>query len=511
MANVVSTYGTTENFVKSALMGLGATEQDANGRYYLDGSMVHVELSNVIAEAIYIEEIFRAGQSVTDKYTTDREAGAVRIMLDTPFDFTSRTLGYGGRAGTPGNSGVINVNPPLLPTNDEIMVYLNQVNDQALLFPDLGTKLIPLDVMAKKIAAYAKSVVQDRSASTLAEIIAYNVFRALNDGDNLYRVTDMKAENAYAEMASDLNSRFDNGDITSGAYTYSTEGRTIVGRPSFINGAFSRKSGLIMLGGDLAQEMLKNYDLDKGLSEKEFVGNAYRGRAAQFHWQSAPDFIWTLAEKYLGLPAGALNNVHAIAVSAEATAMGKVVDLGVKIIDANEVRGLKAQPLNKWGHECFRKCQLIGTSTLTTDYLSSTLGFTATDRKYPVAPAVANRQNKVVVPIYGADGVITGYKEVAEGISPNGGNWQSGLQTVARPVANPAGKTFTGSSLSVTLTCATEGATIYYTLDGSEPTSASTQYSSAISLTETKTIKAIAVKAGMVPSEIMSETYTKSA
>ena len=77
MSKVISTYGRTEAFVKSALMGLGATEQDPNGRFYVDGSMVNVELSQAIAEAIYIEEIFRDGQSVTGKYTTDRKAGAV--------------------------------------------------------------------------------------------------------------------------------------------------------------------------------------------------------------------------------------------------------------------------------------------------------------------------------------------------------------------------------------------------------------------------------------------------
>ena len=139
---IVSTYGTVENFTKSALLGLGATETDANGRFYLDGNMVNAELSNVIAEAIYIEEIFRDGQSVTGKYTTDRKAGAVRVMLDTPLPHSSRTTSFGGRAGTPGNAGVINVNPPLLPTNDEFMVYLNQVNDQSMIFADLAKELI---------------------------------------------------------------------------------------------------------------------------------------------------------------------------------------------------------------------------------------------------------------------------------------------------------------------------------------------------------------------------------
>lgn len=428
---IVSTYGTVENFTKSALLGLGATETDANGRFYLDGNMVNAELSNVIAEAIYIEEIFRDGQSVTGKYTTDRKAGAVRVMLDTPLPNSSRTTSFGGKAGTPGNAGVINVNPPLLPTNDEFMVYLNQVNDQAMIFADLAKEYIPLDVMAKKIAGYAKSVAQDRSASTLAEILAYAIYRSLNAGDNIETIADLNAEDAYATAVNNLNAKMDNGDPIRGAFTYATEGRTIIGRPSFINKVFNRKSGIILTGSDLAQEMLKNYDLDVRMSDKSYVGTGYKGYAMGFHWQSAPDYIWTLAEKYLGLSAGALSNVHAIAVSFEATAMGRVVDLGVKLIDANEVRGVKAQPLNIWGHEAFRKSYIVGTTAVTNDAFTS-LGFTATAKKDVIAPAIANADyDTVLVPIYGANGTtIVGYQQVAKGAKPNGDNFKSGVKPV---------------------------------------------------------------------------------
>ena len=429
---IVSTYGTVENFTKSALLGLGATETDANGRFYLDGNMVNAELSNVIAEAIFIEEIFRDGQSVTGKYTTDRKAGAVRVMLDTPLPHSSRTTSFGGKAGTPGNAGVINVNPPLLPTNDEFMVYLNQVNDQSMIFADLAKEYIPLDVMAKKIAGYAKSVAQDRSASTLAEILSYAIFRSLNEGDNIETVADLNAEDAYATAVNNLNAKMDNGDPLRGAFTYATEGRTIIGRPSFINKVFNRKSGIILTGSDLAQEMLKNYDLDVRMSDKNYVGTGYKGYAMGFHWQSAPDYIWSLAEKYLGLSAGALANVHAIAVSFEATAMGRVVDLGVKLIDAAETRGVKAQPLNIWGHTAFRKSYIVGTTAITNDYFG-TLGFTETDKKDVIAPALANADfDTVLVPIYGTDGKsIVGYKQIAKGAKPNGNNFQSGVKVAA--------------------------------------------------------------------------------
>lgn len=61
---------------------------------------------------------------------------------------------------------------------------------------------------------------------------------------------------------------------------------------------------------------------------------------------------------------------------------------------------------------------------------------------------------------------------------------------------------------NVSLGCTTDGATIYYTIDGSEPTSSSTVYSTAIDVTATTTIKAIAIKAGLTDSEVASATYT---
>ena len=52
------------------------------------------------------------------------------------------------------------------------------------------------------------------------------------------------------------------------------------------------------------------------------------------------------------------------------------------------------------------------------------------------------------------------------------------------------------------------GATIHYTTDGSAPTSASTAYTEALTLSDTTTVKAVAVKDG-VSSSVTSRTFTK--
>ena len=60
----------------------------------------------------------------------------------------------------------------------------------------------------------------------------------------------------------------------------------------------------------------------------------------------------------------------------------------------------------------------------------------------------------------------------------------------------------------VTIT-ATPGAIIYYTTDGTVPTNGSQQYNAPITLTETTTIRAIAIEDGHIMSDVVGMTFTK--
>ena len=74
----------------------------------------------------------------------------------------------------------------------------------------------------------------------------------------------------------------------------------------------------------------------------------------------------------------------------------------------------------------------------------------------------------------------------------------------------PGEATTFASTQVVKISANARGAKIYYTDNGSAPTSASTLYSGPITLSATKTIKAIAIKDGYTNSDVVSVTYTKA-
>ncbi|MDY0076981.1 MAG: DUF5689 domain-containing protein [Bacteroidales bacterium] len=93
---------------------------------------------------------------------------------------------------------------------------------------------------------------------------------------------------------------------------------------------------------------------------------------------------------------------------------------------------------------------------------------------------------------------------VGFGLAPEQGG---GTPQAATPTFTPGTGTYF-TAQDVVIESATPGATIYYTTNGDEPDNTSTEYSTAVNISTTTTLKAIAYATGFDPSNVGSATYT---
>jgi len=81
------------------------------------------------------------------------------------------------------------------------------------------------------------------------------------------------------------------------------------------------------------------------------------------------------------------------------------------------------------------------------------------------------------------------------------------IPKVATPVLDPSSGEYLADQ-TVAITCSTPGSTIYYTTDGSTPTTGSTVYTDPVLIADGMTIKAMAADGVSPESDVASETYT---
>lgn len=153
-----------------------------------------------------------------------------------------------------------------------------------------------------------------------------------------------------------------------------------------------------------------------------------------------------------------------------------------------------------------------------------------TDGTRPVEPGISTNENGTVVvqglntltykgPFQITDtcmvraiAVVEGYASVLE----SSANYICTSKTVSTPIIKPSSCSFYTSSLKVMISCDFNGADIYYTVDGSKPTTSSTKYTapfyvgSGLLLGESVTVRAIAWKENNKVSEEASAKYTRS-
>ena len=203
------------------------------------------------------------------------------------------------------------------------------------------------------------------------------------------------------------------------------------------------------------------------------------------------------------------NDASADKVTWSATYVSMVVDKDKSSTAANNYLGGDAN--NRTSSRMYKDSKLTITptgkqiTTITFAAVSSTYATALASSTWTNATAEANGSNVVVTvastgAVSAAIGGTCGFTEVRVVYT------DVDTSIPAEPTFSLTAGTYTEAQ-SVTLACETQGATIYYTTDSSTPTNASTQYTTAISVGETMTIKAVAIKDDK-SSPVATATYT---
>ena len=138
-----------------------------------------------------------------------------------------------------------------------------------------------------------------------------------------------------------------------------------------------------------------------------------------------------------------------------------------------------------------------------TDEKVSASGFYGANGEFPAE----NSEVEVTVTYTAEEGVYNPAHEGGAQFSDTFKARIKELSTLDAPVIDPNGGSFS-ESCKVSIT-AQEGATIFYTTDGTDPTTDSNKYTAPFTITEDATVKAIAIRENCHDSKIASAKFTK--
>lgn len=303
----------------------------------INGVQAKLVLSNEILANYGQKEIETDGQGVTQRFITDTNAARINIVRQKMLVQKARALGadYNGQA---------------FPTTEEEIsteqygIDLIFVMDMPIPLRNATQDMIPVDLIGGATKSFATLFARNINAVTVAGKIAKSI------GTAAQRVEINLADTAVDFIRSAIlsaNTKLDEGDVAHGIDYFPLEDRVGVIRTSLR--PYLYKAANVLLGGsNFAQEMLSKGVIDP-TSQQKVLDRGYIGMIDGISIFQASPIVWTLAEAYLGLLAGELDNVYGYVSSGYANVRGIALSNTIKIVDAVKAQGIIIQPDCRFG------------------------------------------------------------------------------------------------------------------------------------------------------------------
>jgi hypothetical protein len=329
---------------------------------YVDSLTTKRILSPAVKENIFQGIMLKPNEAVTEKYSEDTDASEIQVLRLKPNANDAREIG------SDKNGGWFNGQDASTSSTEAYGIQILQTIDRNIDIPTNAQDMVSVDLLAGETKNLSGLVNRNINAMTLAAMIAKN-FNNIAGFDkknsNAATVTITKPTSnwvtktssvKYIDCIIDAASKLDDGNEAEGIDAYPDDMRCVIIRSTIKSEILKNMTGLY--GGTAVFDVLKKAGLDTG-STPEIATTGYVGEVANMPVYCASGVVWSLAEKYLGLTAGALADLSAIVCSAVGTGRALAFNSKIKTIDAPSGQGLRLQPKYRFGAECWDYASVV--------------------------------------------------------------------------------------------------------------------------------------------------------
>lgn len=305
----------------------------------INGVQARLVLSNEILRNVGQNIIENDGEGVTQRFAKDAKGGRINVIRVLPLTQEARSLGadYNGQPFATGDFEQ--------PQTVQYGLDVITVIDKPIAIRNATRDMIPVDLLEAETANFSILLHRNINAMTIAGKVAKSLVAA-----QLQEVDLTAGGTALRDAIISANAKLDEGDQAEGVDMFPTEDRILVLRPSIRPYLLSAQN-ILVGGSNYAQDILAKGTLD--VSSQRDQRNGFIGMIDGLPTYMANSAIWTLAERYLGLPAGELDDVYGYVSSGMANARGIALDETIKIVDAIAGQGVLIQPDCRLGFEAF--------------------------------------------------------------------------------------------------------------------------------------------------------------
>jgi hypothetical protein len=314
------------------------------------------QLAPVIMNNIVQRIQLSNGVGVTEKFSQNVMTDEIRIIRIKPLTKKGRTLGSATNGNHYSSTGATGEQP----TTDHYGIRLRNKWDEPLSVPRSAMDMIPLDLLNGTREVLEQAVAKAVNASTLATQLASALNYEYNSGTPLedHKVEVTLGTSNIVDAVIDMGAILDDGDADNGVDIFPKQGRALQLRPSVSKYLKRGLDYVYQVSNWKGQDMLKVGAIDPETVPNNQV-DGYLGQIDQTQLFVTSTPIWTLAEEWLGLSSGDLDEIYGLMSSAEGTGRGMAFTNSVQIIPEYRGQGVRMLPNYRWGVETFFEKSLV--------------------------------------------------------------------------------------------------------------------------------------------------------